>query len=312
MSKKYLVTGATGFVGSCLVRKLIDNNEEVHIIVRKKSDNWRLKDIIKFIKVHYVDLNDENEIKELFEKNSFNIIYHLATYGGYNFQMDINNIINTNLIGTWNLFKYCKDSGIEMFINTSSSSEYGEKNEAMKEDMLLNPNNMYGATKVASTILCNTYAKSNDIPLITYRLFSPYGHFDSTSRLIPTVIKSCFKNEDIYLGSKNSKRDFIFIDDVIDSYLISSKINNKYGEIYNIGSGREYAVEEIVNKIVYLTKSKSKLYWGNDLGRQYEPKSWVGDISKIQAEVSWKPKVDIDEGLIKTVKWFKENLILYK
>lgn len=312
MRGKYLITGATGFIGSCLVRKLINNNEEVHIIARRQSDSWRLKDISKFINIHYTDLNNENQVNELLEKNSFNIIYHLATYGGYNYQKDVNSIIDTNLIMTWNLFKHCKDTGVDMFINTSSSSEYGEKNDAMREDMILDPNNMYGATKAASTILCSTYSKINKIPLATYRLFSPYGCFDSPSRLIPTVIKSCLKNEDIYLASKTSKRDFIFIDDVIEAYLSVSNINNKYGGIYNVGSGIEYSVEEIVDKIKYLTKSKSKLYWNNDLGRQYEPKSWVADISKIKSELYWSPKVDIDLGLLRTIEWFKENEGFYR
>lgn len=152
MRKKYLVTGATGFIAACLVRQLIENNEEVHVILRKESNNWRLKDINKFIKIHYTDLNNEDEVKVLFEENSFNIVYHLATYGGYNYQKEVDSIINTNLNLTWNLFKNCKDTGVEMFVNTSSSSEYGEKNNAMREDMILEPSNMYGATNLITGI----------------------------------------------------------------------------------------------------------------------------------------------------------------
>ncbi|MGL6107480.1 NAD-dependent epimerase/dehydratase family protein [Romboutsia sp.] len=311
MRKKYLVTGANGFIGSCIVRKLINDNQEVHILARKESDDWRLKDLIKYITIHYIDLNDENTVKDFFYKQSFNVVFHLAAYGVYHFQKDIDMIINTNLTMTWNLVKACQETGVEIFINTSSSSEYGEKIEPMKEDMVLEPNSMYGATKAASTILCSTYAKLNKMQLCTVRLLSPYGYFDASSRLIPTVIRGCLENKDIYLGSKTSKRDFIFIEDVVEAYLKISNSNDKFGEVYNLGSGVEYTVETIVNKIMFLTNSKSNLHWGDNLGRQYEPKYWFADISKIKSDLSWSPKVDIDSGLRKTIEWFEKNKNLY-
>lgn len=311
MKKKYLITGANGFVGTSLVINLINSNQEVHIISRNKNINWRLMNFEKSIHVHDVDLTDKVQIEKLFSKNSFDIVFHLATYGGHSFQKDIDTIIDTNLIGTWNLVKICHQSGVEMFVNTSSSSEYGEKFESMKEDMVLNPNNMYGATKASSTILCSTYSKLNNFPLCTLRLFSPYGYYDSPSRLIPTVISNCLKNKDIYLCDKNSKRDFIFIEDVIDAYLNISTSNIQCGEIYNVGSGIEYTVEDIVKKIVSLTNSNSNLYWNNDFDRQYEPQHWFSDISKIKYDLSWSPKTNIDTGLEKTIEWFRANINLY-
>lgn len=312
MKKKYLVTGASGFVGACLVRRLIKNNEEVHILARKASDLWRLKDIKDKIIIHDVDLMNEIQVKELAKDNRFNVVYHLATYGGYHYQKDLDRIINTNLIGTWNLFKYCSEYGVEMFVNTSSSSEYGEKNEAMNEEMMVEPNNMYGATKASATILCSTYAKVNKLPLVTYRLFSPYGDYDAETRLIPTVIKACLENKSINLGSKTAKRDFIFIEDVIDAYIEATKFKNTYGEIYNICSGNEYTVEEIVNRVMSITNSNVNLNWGKVEGRQYEPKVWHGDANKIKEKCNWIAKTSIDEGLSKTIEWFKENLDFYR
>lgn len=311
--KKYLVTGASGFIGASLVRKLVKNNEDVHITLRKESHNWRLKDIENLITIHYCDLADENVVRDLLEKNSFNVIFNLATYGGYNFQKNNDTIINTNVIVPWNLIKICKETGVEIIINTSSSSEYGEKFEAMKEDMILNPNNMYGASKASATLLCSTYAKINKIPLCTFRLFSPYGYYDAQSRLIPSVINYCLENKDIYLGNKKSKRDFIFIDDVIDAYLEVLNYKNKYGEIYNVGSGIEYTIESVVDKIKYLTNSKSILQWGNKFdSRQYEPEHWYGDINKIKEELNWSPKINIDDGLSRTIEWVIKNKNFYK
>ncbi len=301
-----LVTGGSGFVGSNLVRRLINDENEVHMIVRKTSDLWRVDDIKNKITFHYTDLSKKDEIRDLIKKFKFDIVYHFAVYGGYNFQKDINKIINTNVLSTWNLFEECTKNGVQSFINTSSSSEYGEKFSPMREDMILEPNNMYGASKCASTLLLSTYSKEIKFNLITIRLFSPYGYFDSPSRLIPTVIKGALNNDKINLASKTSKRDFIFIDDVIEAYIKASTLKYKYGEIYNVGTGIESSVEQIVEKIIDITKSKSILNWNNDFNRQYEPKSWVGDISKMKNDLIM-PKISIDDGLLKTIEWFKKN-----
>ena len=122
----------------------------------------------------------------------------------------------------------------------------------MREDMRVTPNNIYGASKAAGTIICSTYAKINKLPLVTLRLFSPYGYYDAKTRLIPTVIISCLQGKEIKLSQKDSKRDFIFIDDVVEAYLAASRLVNSTGEIFNIGSGIQYTIEEITSNIVNL------------------------------------------------------------
>lgn len=313
MKKKILITGASGFVGASLTRKLLEDGNEVHIISRKSSNLWRLGDILKEIQIHNVDLMNNEEISKLSKNINVDIVYHLATYGGYHFQSDANKIVDTNLIGTWNLFKAFSDNGIEMFVNTSSSSEYGEKFEPMDEEMNVKPNNLYGATKASATILCSTYAMLNKIPLVTLRLFSPYGAYDAKSRLIPTLIVSSLLNKDIQLTSKDSKRDFIFIDDVVNAYLSVNDLNNKFGEVYNVGSGKQYTVEEIANKVINIIGNDSvNVNWGNDFNRQYEPQMWVSDINKIYKDAKWRPQYDIDKGLKDTINWFRENIEFYK
>lgn len=312
MSKKMLVTGASGFVGACLARKLLNEGNEVHIIARKSSDLWRLNDIKKEIQIHNTDLMNNDDIKKLTKNVNIEIVYHLATYGGYHYQNNADNIVNTNIIGTWNLFKNFSDKGIEMFVNTSSSSEYGEKFEPMHELMSVEPNNLYGATKASATILCSTYAKLNKIPLATLRLFSPYGAFDAASRLIPTVIVSSLLNKDVKLTKKDSKRDFVFIDDVIEAYSLVGNLNDKYGEIYNVGSGKQHSVGEITDKIIDIVGNNISVEWGNNFNRQYEPGMWVSDINKIATDIGWKPKYQMQQGLTNTIEWFKKNIELYK
>jgi nucleoside-diphosphate-sugar epimerase len=311
MAKKILITGATGFVGSNLAKRLLDRNNEVHIIVRENSDLWRINDRISDFNVHNVDLANKDAVRGLARSIDIDIVYHLATYGGFHFQSDIDKILEVNLIGTWNLFKEFSQKGIEMFINTSSSSEYGEKKAPMKEDMRVEPNNMYGSSKAAATILCSTYSQINRLPFVTYRLFSPYGYFDAVSRLIPTVIISCLTNKIIKLGKKDAKRDYVFIDDVINAYLNFDRIQNPYGEIYNVGSGTQYSVEEIANKILLNFDHRNIIEWNNEFKRQYEPNLWVSDNKRIMGELNWKPEVGIEEGLKSTIQWFTDNIGYY-
>ncbi|MBU3179966.1 NAD-dependent epimerase/dehydratase family protein [Clostridium psychrophilum] len=312
MEKRVLITGASGFVGSCLTRRLLKENCKIHIITRDATNLWRLGGTLKDIEIHNLNLLNSEKISKLASEISVDKIYHLATYGGYHYQNKVEDVINTNVIGTFNLFREFSKKGIEMFINTSSSSEYGEKFKPMSEGMNLSPNNMYGASKAAGTILCSTYAKTNNIPLVTLRLFSPYGYYDAKTRLIPTVIMACLLGKEIKLSNKDSKRDFVFIDDVVDAYIDSSKQVNSYGEIFNIGSGIQYTTDEIVSNIINLTGKHVSIHWENNLDRQYEPQMWVSDIKKANEKLNWDPKVEIKVGLNNTIDWFKDNLQFYR
>ena len=312
MDKKVLITGASGFVGSCLVRRLLKENYKIHIITRDSTNLWRLRDVLKDIENHNVDLLHSDEIAKLASTINVDSVYHLATYGGYHYQNSVEDAINTNVIGTFNLFREFSKKGIGMFVNTSSSSEYGEKLKPMSEDMSLAPNNMYGASKVAGTTLCTTYAKTDKIPLVTLRLFSPYGYYDAKTRLIPTVITSCLLGKQIKLSCRDSVRDFIFIDDVIEAYLAASKLSNSYGEIFNIGSGLQYTTEEITCNIVNLIGKDVKINWENDPNRQYEPRMWVSDNKKVYEKLNWKPNVELNDGINNTTNWFRDNLQFYR
>ncbi|MGL5149700.1 MAG: NAD-dependent epimerase/dehydratase family protein [Clostridium sp.] len=310
--KKYLLTGATGFLGSNLTRALLMEGHEVHIIVKPSSNNiWRIKDIKDKLILHPLDLTDFKGIITLINKGNFNVIVNMATYGGFHYEEAEEAIINTNLLSTWNIVSSLKNSNIDMFINTGSSSEYGEKLTQMSEEMALNPNNLYGASKASSTLLCSSYAKINKIPMCTLRLFSPYGFFDSPSRLIPTVIINTLKDKSIYISSPNGERDFIFINDVIDAYKKAELLKNTYGEVFNIGYGASHKVFEIIEEINKLLPLRSKVIYKNNKSRQYEPIKWEADVSKSYSKLLWTPKTSLSLGLEKTITWFINNLNYY-
>jgi len=313
-NKNVLITGGAGFIGANFTYKFLDFGYNVHLIEKKESNLWRLKDIRERIGLHYVDLKNYNKLESLITKLKPLIILHFAALGTYpRKQQEVKEMIETNLLGTINLVDACSRINFECFINTGSSSEYGIKDKPMKESDLLEPDNPYGITKAAGTMYCQYMAKKLNLPIVTMRLFAVYGYFEEQARLIPTIIKACLKNSGLKLSSSNSVRDFIFIEDLISAYLKAiNKIKKIKGEIFNVGSGKQNTIDEVVKVIKKITYSTTKPQYGQVELAQYEPKNWVADISKIKNRLGWQPKYNLEEGLKKNIEWFKKNLSFYK
>ncbi len=310
---RVLITGATGFVGSNFAYKFLELGHEVNLIVRPEAKFWRIEPIKDKLRLHTVDLNNAEELDKFISDLKPEIILHFATYGAYpGKQQDINLTVNTNLLGTINLINACSKINFKCFINTGTSSEYGAKDEPMKETDILEPNNFYGITKAASTMHSQFMAKKNNLPILTMRLFSPYGPFEESGRLIPNVIKAYLTNSELNIVSPGSVRDFVFMDDVIGAYLKAiEKIDFVKGNIFNIGSGVQHSFKELADTVKKITNSGLEPKYGAIKSNQYEPKMWVADISKAKKMLGWEPEFSLKDGLKKDIEWFSKNLTLY-
>lgn len=312
MKDNFLVTGATGFIGANLVRELVSLGQKTNVIVRDRKLNWRISDISDKINIFECDITDP-KLQEIVNEIKPKYIFHLASYGNLPHEDDIYKMIDINLKGTINLLNALKKNPFKLFINTGSSAEYGVKEMEMKESDVLSPINNYGIIKSAITLYCQKEAIRNNFPIINFRLFTPYGYFEEKSRLIPDVALSALKRRPIKVSSPVHVRDFIFIEDVVDAYIHAVKIEHLPGEIYNIGSGKQYSVEDIVKKVLSITKSKSNAQWGAvaKQTRYIEPKMWIADISKAKEVLRWEPKNSIESGLKKTIDWLTQHKDLY-
>src|SRR3989344_4171361 len=159
-----------------------------------------------------------NLVRHLVKKVKPSFVYHLATHGGYHKQQDGRRIVHTNIMGSFNLFdalKTCRT--LKRIVNAGSSSEYGSKSHPMKEQDVLEPTTAYGVAKAAQTLLAQYLAREEALPLVTLRFFSVYGPFEEPGRLIADVMCAVVRKRKLQLSSPDPKRDFVFVDDVVEA-----------------------------------------------------------------------------------------------
>lgn len=312
MKNKFLITGASGFIGSVLLRKLIDQKEEVHLLLREQSHTWRINDLLDKVTIHYSDLSNVYELTNIAKKIKPNIIYHLATNGAYSYQKDADAIIKTNILGTWNLLQACSQLNYDLFVNTGSSSEYGFKNYAMRETDIVEPASYYAVTKCAQTLLCSHIAKQEKRPIVTIRPFSVYGPYEEPKRFVPTLMKALMFKEEMNLVAPETARDQIYIDDMVDAYLKIDELKNNPGECFNIGTGIQSTLKEFIESAVKVTNQTTNFKWGSMENRNWDTNNWVADISKSRQLLKWTPKTNLETGIKLTWKWFQKNYKFYK
>jgi nucleoside-diphosphate-sugar epimerase len=303
--KRVLVTGGAGFIGANLVHKLLSLNNDVHILVRPSTNLWRLKDVLSQLKMHKIDISNKQALTKTISQINPKAIIHLATYSQYRNQEEFEQMVETNIRGTLNLLIASKDIDYDVFINTGSSSEYGIKENPMKETDILVPISFYAATKSSATLLCQVFSKEYKKPIVTLRPFSVYGPHEEESRFVPTIIKSVIKNKPIGLTPGNQRRDFIHIEDIVNIYIKALSRGKKLsGQILNMGTGVEYTNDDVVKTLFKVANKKVKIEKGAYPKRLWDMPHWVADISKTKKLLNWKPKFTLEQGLRYTYRWY--------
>ncbi|PGL77085.1 CDP-abequose synthase [Bacillus thuringiensis] len=310
-NKTFLITGGYGFIGSHLARRLLNLQARIVLFIRTPSNFWRLKDIIKNIETYEIDIRDRKQVQDAIKKVNPDYIFHLAAYGVNSAHTDYMHAIETNIIGTCNIIQAAKLVNCKKIINFGSSSEYGNKMEPIHENMLLTPVDIYGSTKAAATILAHQIASENSINLITLRPFGIFGESEEPHKIFSYIILQVLQNKDVNLTFCNQLRDYCYIENIIDACILAVENTTVQNEIFNIGSGTIYPLKHYVELLFKHLKTNSRPNYGAIPSRTNE--RWVpeADVQKIKNSLSWEPRINIEEGIIKTVNWYKNNKHLY-
>jgi nucleoside-diphosphate-sugar epimerase len=305
--KRVLVTGASGFIGSNLGRRLVAEGHDVHVILRSQHSPWRLIDA-QGLSVHQADLSDGESVIRAVQEIRPDWIFHLAAHGAYSSQSSLPEMIEANLLGTVNLVQACLDSGFESFVNTGSSSEYGFRDDAPAEADPIQPNSPYAVTKAAATLFCGYAARKHGARIRTLRLYSVYGPWEEPTRLIPTLIVRGLGNRLPVLVEPEVARDFVYVEDVCDAYLaVAGNTTAEPDAVFNIGTGVQSSLEQVVSVARRLLAIDVEARWGSMPNRMWDTTSWVADSRKIKRELGWEPSHAFEAGLAATIDWFRAN-----
>jgi len=282
-SNTILITGSQGFIGSHLLREFLPENEVIGLNIKKdfKTKNYkpRKKNIVKL-----------NDIKE-----SLDGIIHLAALTDVKFCDNFpQKCIETNVLGTQKMLELTRKKDCKL-IFVSTSHVYGiPKNLPIKEDQPTNPTSVYAKSKRLAEILCEEYSKAYGLNVSILRFFSVYGK-NSPSHLVTSRIISQLGKKTIQLGNLSTKRDFIFIDDVIHATKIAFERSHNFN-IYNIGTGKSHSILQVCNLIKKLAKKKTPVESFSNIRRKDDAKEIVADISRIK-RLGWKPQTTLENGL---------------
>jgi nucleoside-diphosphate-sugar epimerase len=298
MSKhRIFLTGATGFVGSHIASKLILAGLQVHALCRKMSNDSSA------IHWHIGDLTNPSSLKEALAAARPHTLIHCAAYGIRHHERSHQQLIDINIQGTLALMELAAQYGVKRWIQTGSCFEYPSQQEPLSEKMLPAPPNLYGVTKVASTLIALQQGALLQIPTTVLRLFHVYGSFESRERLIPTLLSSCLTEQPVSLTFGHKIRDFVYIEDVADLYV--NLVTTPYfpeGEIFNIGSGIPMTLQGVGNLIESLVGKSGYFCWGEKPHRPGEHLSLIADITKSQNILQWKARTSLEEGLAKILR----------
>lgn len=313
MVKRAVVTGPAGFVGANLVRRLVGDGHDVHLLVHPDSDLWRLEGLAEHTTLHEVDLEDADAVSRTMGRVRADWVFHAAAYGAYPYQTDLRRMIATNLVGTVNLVEAALAAGVESFVHTGTSSEYGVKDHGPSEDELPEPNSHYAVTKASATLYCRHMARAHGAGIRVLRLYSVYGPWEEPTRLIPRLAVQGRGGTWPPMANPATARDYTYTEDVVDAYVAAATVEGQEpGAVYNIGTGVQTSLQQVTDLVGRQLSIATEPAWGTMADRIWDAGVWVADPSAARAGLGWSARHDVATGFACFLTWLREHPALLR
>lgn len=304
-ARPIFVTGATGFIGANLVRALLDVDAEVHALVRRSSDPARIRDVLDRLTIHHGDVRREEQVARALRDAEPGAVFHLAMPGPHaRTRAARRAAFSTGVRGTVNVLEAAMDADVEAVVHAGGSLEYGPHDRPLVETMRLVPVTMKGAAKAGACVAATTYARALTVPAVVLRIFSVYGPWEAEDRLIPTAIRAALDGDPLPLTESGLCRDLIHVDDVVAALLAAApQAADQAGRVFNVGTGRQWSNEEVVDLIEDVTGTRIDRRVGAYHPSPSDTHHWVADTTRTREVLGWTARLSLRSGLARTVEW---------
>lgn len=315
MTKKILVTGAAGFIGSHLTEALVRAGHSVRALVRYNSTNdwgWLDKlpaDVRDQIDVMPGDVRDPNGMRVAMKEREQ--VFHLAALIGipYSYHSP-DNYVDTNVKGTLNILQAARDANVERILVTSTSEVYGTARQVpITEEHPRQGQSPYSATKIGADHLALSFHLSFGMPITVVRPFNTYGPRQSARAIIPTIITQLLAGStQLRLGSLTPTRDLVFVKDTAQAFMAIAGSETLVGEEVNIATEEEIGIGDLAEKLMVLTGKRAGIVTSDERIRpsNSEVERLLGSAAKLKRHTGWQPAHDLHAGLERTVEWFSD------
>lgn len=314
-----LVTGAAGFIGSHVVEELVVRGTRVRALVHYNSrDDLGWLSVLssetrQHIEIVRGDIADAHQMRSVVA--GVDAVFHLAALIGIPYSYAAPSAyVDTNVRGTLNLLEAARSSGVERFVQTSTSEVYGSAQYIpINEDHPLHAQSPYAATKIAADQLALSYSRSFELPVVVVRPFNTYGPRQSSRAIVATILTQLLAGGPVRLGNLETRRDLTFVRDTAAGFRAVAQ-SDVTGTVLNLGTGVDHSVQEVFDLACRVTGRAAVVV--SDLERVRPPKSEVdrllSDPSRVRALTGWVHEQGLEEGLAETAAWLERNLDHYR
>lgn len=307
-SMTFLLTGATGHLGSALTRRLVEHGEDVSIMVRKESDLWRLADVIDRVRTYHADLEDAAAMSKALAQSRPGTVVHLAWDGVTSDSRNDSAQVTSNVCGTLKLFDAAQAHGCQCWIGIGSQAEYGPYDGPLVEDLPARPVTAYGVSKLCLGLLTEKLCGLTGMRYVWLRLLAVYGPRDDGRHFIPSIINQLLRGEKAALTPGEQKWDYLYVDDAAEAIHLAA-LKPEVKGVYNLGSGKINSIRHIAERLRDLIDPALRLGFGELAYQPDQVMHLQADIAKMQAATGWSPRTTLEEGLQRTVAWHRAILM---